>query len=132
MGESHGLVWETFVLLTGYCALRISEALDVRLDSFEKRNGRWWLNVATQEHRAVAACSDTGATKERMRTKSRVVVPGTRLVPYLTSSWSALKLTTVDVRDNRRSTVRRSSWRRGQCHNGSRVVEQRYCRVVYG
>jgi len=82
MGESHGLVWETFVLLTGYCALRISEALDVRLDSFEKRNGRWWLNVATQEHRAVAACSDTGATKERMRTKStRRRTPAPRLVP---------------------------------------------------
>ena len=82
MGESHGPVWETFVLLTGYCALRMSEALDVRLDSFEKRNGRWWLNIATQEHRAVAACSDTGATKERMRTKStRRRTPAPRLVP---------------------------------------------------
>jgi integrase len=105
MGEAHGSEWETYVLLSGYCALRISEALDVRLESFERRNGRWWLNVAMQEHRAVAACSDTGTTKERTRTKAtRRRTPAPRLVPipnqlleHLEAEYG-LKLGTTDAR----------------------------------
>jgi hypothetical protein len=83
MGVTHGTQWELFVLVSGYCALRISEALAVRSNSFVYKNGRLWLNVNAQEHRIVAACSDDGSTtKVRTGTKStRDRTPHPRLVP---------------------------------------------------
>jgi hypothetical protein len=82
MGVAHGTQWELFVLLSCYCALRISEALAVRSSSFIYKKGRLWLSVNAQEHRIVAACSDDGSTKVRTGTKStRDRTPHPRLVP---------------------------------------------------
>jgi integrase len=82
MGIAHGPDWELFVLVGGYCALRISETLAVRCDSFVRKDNRLWLVVNAQEHRVVAACSDDGVTKVRTGTKStRDRTPPPRMVP---------------------------------------------------
>ena len=82
MGVAHGDQWETFTLVAGHCALRLSEALAIRLNSFVWRDENLWLSVNAQEHRVIAACNDEGSTKVRTKTKStRDRTPPPRLVP---------------------------------------------------
>ena len=82
MGAAHGEAWADFVLVTGHCALRASEALALRFDAFERVGERVWVLIAEQEIRTVAAHSDTGTTRERSLTKSRRGrTPRTRRIP---------------------------------------------------
>lgn len=86
MGDAHGEAWKDFVLVAGHCALRASEALALRLDAFERSGERLWVTISEQEHRTVAAHSDTGTTKERAPTKSRIGhTPRARRVPVAKS-----------------------------------------------
>lgn len=66
----HGVQWGTFVRIATWCALRISEALDVRATSFVERRGRLYLQVATQQRRVTGVDSDDGETLVRTATKS--------------------------------------------------------------
>ncbi len=68
--EHHGAKWATFVRLATWCALRISETLDLRATSFIEQRGRLYLRVATQQHRVTGVDSDDGATLIRSGTKS--------------------------------------------------------------
>ncbi len=68
--EHHGAKWATFVRLATWCALRISEALDLRATSFIEQRGRLYLRVATQQRRVTGLDSDDGATLVRSGTKS--------------------------------------------------------------
>ena len=78
----HGSPWGTFVRLTTRCALRLSEALDVRGTNFVEQRGRLYLRVATQQLRVTRADSDDGATLARTGTKStRNRTPKVREVP---------------------------------------------------
>ena len=82
MGRAHGEPWELFTLLGFWCALRISEALYIRLSSFIFTDDRWWLEVELQERRTVGACTDGGETKIVTGTKAtRDRTPTRRLVP---------------------------------------------------
>lgn len=69
-GERHGSIWGVYVRLSTYCALRISEALDVRWTSFVEKRGRLHLIVATQQRRVTGINADNGATLVRTGTKS--------------------------------------------------------------
>ena len=66
----HGVEWGTYVRVSTWCSLRISEALDVRATSFVERRGRLFLRVATQQHRVNGGDADDGATRVRTGTKS--------------------------------------------------------------
>lgn len=68
--EHHGAKWATFVRLATWCALRISEALDLRATSFIEQRGRLYLRAATQQRRVTGLDSDDGATLVRSGTKS--------------------------------------------------------------
>ncbi len=68
--EHHGAKWATFVRLATWCALRISEALDLRATSFMEQRGRLDLRVATQQRRVTGVDSDDGVTLVRTATKS--------------------------------------------------------------
>ncbi len=68
--EHHGDKWATFVRLATWCALRISEALDLRGTSFFEQRGRLYLRVATQQRRVTGVDSDDGATLVRTGTKA--------------------------------------------------------------
>jgi integrase len=83
MREVHGGNWDLFVLLGSYCALRSGELFALRTNSFFRRDdGRLMLDVSAQEHRVVAATSDTGATKSRTSPKSvKGHEPRSRRVP---------------------------------------------------
>lgn len=83
-GHRHGLLWELWVLLKAFCALRISESLAITFDAFScDRGGRWWLDVRAQEKAVTKAYSNDGkTTRVRRRTKStRDRTPPPRLVP---------------------------------------------------
>lgn len=91
MGKAKGETWEIFVLVAGHCALRASEALGLRLDAFSMEKGRLWVSITAQEHRTVAAHSDTGSTVERTVTKSKKGhTPPQRRVPI--PAWLAERL----------------------------------------
>ncbi len=68
--ERHGAIWGTYVRLSTFCSLRISEAFDVRWTSFVEKRGRLYLVVATQQRRVTGVNSDDGATLVRTGTKS--------------------------------------------------------------
>lgn len=70
LAEHHGAKWATFVRLATWCALRISEALDLRGTSFIEQRGRLYLRVATQQRHVTGVDSDDGATLVRSGTKS--------------------------------------------------------------
>ena len=68
--ERHGAIWGTYVRLSTFCSLRISEAFDVRWTSFVEKRGRLFLVVATQQRRVTGVNSDDGETLVRTGTKS--------------------------------------------------------------
>ena len=94
MREEHGGNWDLFVLLGSYCALRSGELFALRTSSFFRRDdGRLMLDVSAQEHRVVAATSDTGATKSRTTPKSvKGHEPRSRRVPVPKELASTLAL----------------------------------------
>lgn len=78
----HGETWELFPLIATFCALRIGEALFIRLSDFVVRNGRWYLRVGMQIHATTKAYSDAGSGKEVSKPKSRRdTTPKTREIP---------------------------------------------------
>ena len=78
----YGDVWANFPLIATFCALRIGEALQIRLSDFVMRNGRWHLRLDLQIHRVTKACSDDGNGKRVSQLKSqRDTRPKTREIP---------------------------------------------------
>jgi len=78
----YGEIWELFPLIATFCALRIGEALHVRLSDFVLRRGRWYLRVSDQIHRVTKAYSDDHEGKQVSPTKSRrATTPRTREIP---------------------------------------------------
>lgn len=82
MATHHSVAEGTLVRLTAHCALRISEALDLRPNDFVLRNGRWWLRVIAQAQRTTKRF-DWDRPEGRSPTKTNRVVNERRgpLVP---------------------------------------------------
>ena len=80
--RNYGGTWELFPLVATFCALRIGEALHIRLSDFVLRRGRWYLRLSGQIHRVTKAYSDDGQGKKVSPTKSRRdTTPKTREIP---------------------------------------------------
>ena len=79
----HSRIWEIWVLVLAFCALRPSEALGVKLNQFYKdARGRWRLEPDAQETRRVSWATDDGNTQHRTTTKSgRDATPPKRGIP---------------------------------------------------
>lgn len=78
----YGDEWAFFPLIGTYCALRIGEALHIRLSDFFLRNGRWYLRLDLQIHRVTKACSSDGKGKKVGQLKSqRDTRPKSREIP---------------------------------------------------
>jgi integrase len=78
----YGDEWALFPLIGTYCALRIGEALQIRLCDFFLRSGRWYLRLDLQIHRVTKACSNDGKGKKIGQPKSQLGTrPKTREIP---------------------------------------------------
>lgn len=78
----YGEVWGLFPLIATFCALRIGEALNIRLSDFVLRRGRWYLRLNLQIHRVTKAYSHDGRGKQVTPPKSRLATtPKTRDIP---------------------------------------------------
>lgn len=83
-GHKYGELWELWVLMFGFCALRISQTWAIRGTSFERdASGRLWVRVNTQVPRSTKKTSDDGATsrKEKKNKGRRDSTPKRRRVP---------------------------------------------------
>lgn len=69
--KHYGPVWELYPLISTFCALRIGEALNIRLSDFFERNGRWYLGLGLQIHSVTKAYSDDGRGKQEDDRKSQ-------------------------------------------------------------
>lgn len=80
--EHHGAVWGLYPLISTFCAVRIGEAMDIQLSHFAWKNERLFLRRQTQTHREIRACSESGETVVKTKTKSmRPRTPTSRLIP---------------------------------------------------
>ena len=82
----YGEAWELFPLIATFCAMRIGEAIYIRLSDFALRSGRWYLILNEQIHATTKGNSDHGTGKEVSQPKSmRGATPKTREIPLLSS-----------------------------------------------
>ena len=74
--------WELFPMIATFCALRIGEALNIRLSDFVLVHDRWHLRLGMQIHATTKAYSDHGKGREESQLKSRRdSTPKTREIP---------------------------------------------------
>ena len=80
--QHYGPAWEFFPLIATFCALRIGEALQLRLCDFFLRDGRWYARVGLQIGRVSKSYSVDGKGKTVKKPKSRRhTTPRVREIP---------------------------------------------------